>query len=194
MELWLPSLLTGVFTLIAAFGGYTLSGSREKLHRAEDQDRVDKNSQRQAVAAFLRADRTLSGQFLAEVDGLGTKRSLGLLHPEQVAALTSMKGLYFNDLIQELEVLDLYLHDPHVRKSFNRVNDIIRKKHEKFLTELQRIDAVPPSQQDRIFGELVLDGIATQDLRQARNKLIETARNRLRLTNEYLGMYTPFED
>lgn len=62
METWAPSVISGLFSIVVVIIGAVLISQRERNHREEDQERDDKNSQRTAVANFIRAIEELNGR------------------------------------------------------------------------------------------------------------------------------------
>ena len=197
MEPWSEPVISGLFSLAVVIAGALLIGLRERNQRADDQEREDKNSQRQAVAAFLRAQRDLDGKLMIDTDAIDPEPDPATLRKDQLTALTILRGEYFNNLLRELEVLDLYLHDGVVREKFEKLHRVIKGKWKLFLTDGQRLDQLPAPQTVPLIQKLIIDGIASEELREARDGLIEAARTRLRLApaggDEYPGMFTPVE-
>lgn len=198
MEPWIPPVISGAFSLAVVGLGALFIGLRERKQRAEDQDRADKNNQRQAVASYIRADRSLSSKLLEDSNAIDPNPDARTLSTEKVAALLTIRAMYFNELIQELEILDLHIHDYFVRQSFNGLNKIIRERRKQFEVDGENIPCMSNEQQIDAIERLVIYGIVNDELKAARSHLIETARVRLRLkpggSEEHPGIFTSLED
>lgn len=174
MEPWVPSVISGIFSItVVALGAYLIN--------AREKNRADKDGQREAVIHFLHADRTLSAKLLREMIEVTPYRDYQKMDPATIIAVTRLRMLYFNDCIQELLIADLSIHDPNVRKNHELLLEACSYQYVQYRDFLDHYSSLIDGDLPAIFKEILSWETSLEKYRSARKKFIDVARTQYRI-------------
>lgn len=129
----MPSVLSGVFSIVVVAVGAWLVNQREKRTQASTWRREDLGRQREAVAAFIESVRNLETRFLSQdIETLGTESWDNLSEETKLKAI-EMRLATQIDKIKAVEILALKIHEPAVMGAVESLEKVYRSEFSRLL-------------------------------------------------------------